>query len=97
MRALAISALLALAVLAVPAASAAPPSIPVHVEFVDCVTAPCPPQVWCDPSTGGVVERNHNCSHRVSIDAIDCLWGEHWVEYKVGPLTVRYTACNSPE
>lgn len=101
MRVLAISALLAtLAFLTVPLASAAPPQPPVHVEVVQCVRAPCPPIVWCDPADtqNGAVryERFHNCSERISIDAIDCLFGEHWESYTVGLVTVRYSACNQP-
>ena len=96
MRVFAISLALLAAALAAPTASAGV-GVPVHVEFVQCVRAPCPPQVWCDPTQGGLVERDHDCSHRVSVDAIDCLWGEHWVEHKVGPVTVRYTVCNQPE
>lgn len=92
--------LLALALVPSPAsAAAAPPSVPVHVEIVQCVTDPCPPYVWCDPATetrGVVIERNHDCSHRVSADFIDCLWGERWVTYTAGPVTVRYTTCEQP-
>lgn len=102
MRVLAILALglLALALVPSPASASAQPGVPVHVEFVQCVRAPCPPIVWCDPSTtynGVVVERNHDCSHRVSADFIDCIFGEHWVTYTVGPVTVRYTECNQPD
>jgi hypothetical protein len=103
MRALAISALIALsAFAAVPLASAAAPNpVFVHVEPVVCVTDPCPPMVWCDPAdTGGAVryERFHDCSERISVDGIDCLFGEHW-EYVVNTplLVVRYSACNTPE
>lgn len=102
MRILAIPALclLAAAVVAPVAAASGDAAVPVHVEFVQCVRAPCPPYVWCDPSSSGsgvMVERNHDCSHRVSADFIDCIFGEHWVEYTVGPITVRYTVCNQPE
>lgn len=100
MRVFAILALVALAVALVPGAPARPmPTVPVHVEVVQCVTAPCPPQVWCDPEdTGGNVryERFHDCSERISIDFIDCLWGEYWVTHQAGPLTVRYSACSDP-
>lgn len=61
---------------------------------------PCPPQVWCDPAdnyNGAVhLERFHNCSERISIDFIDCIFGEHWESYTVGLVTVRYSACNQP-
>lgn len=99
MRVLAIAALLAL--LATPVALARPDPVFVHVEPVVCVTDPCPPQVWCDPADEGSAiryERFHDCSERISIDLIDCLWGEHWVEdVKTPVLTVRHTACGPPE
>lgn len=101
MRILAIAAFALLAaVVLLPSGAARPvPDVPVHVEVVQCIQPPCPPVVWCDPEdTGGNVryERFHDCSERISIDLIDCLWGEHWVTYTAGPLTVRYTACNDP-
>src|SRR5262245_37789342 len=100
MRVLAISALALLAIALVPSpAAASSVGVPVHVEVVQCVTFPCPPIVWCDPSTttnGVVIERFHDCSTRVSADFIDCIFGEHWVTYTAGPVTVRYTACNQP-
>ncbi|MEK6975715.1 MAG: hypothetical protein AABY18_05165 [Candidatus Thermoplasmatota archaeon] len=101
-----LSAILGLALLAAalaaPVAAARPvPTVPVHVEVVQCVTDPCPPQIWCDPADtqNGAIryERFHDCSERISIDFIDCLWGEHWETYTAGPVTVRYSACSQPE
>lgn len=103
MRVLAILAMLALLaatlVAAVPVAAARVWEPPVHVEPVVCVTQPCPPMVWCDPQdTGGDVryERFDDCSQRVSVDLIDCVWGETWVTNTVGPVTVRHTVCRDP-
>ncbi len=101
MRALAILALAGLALAVAPSASAATDPVYIHVEPVVCVTDPCPPMVWCDPADtqNGAIrhERYHDCSERYSVDAIDCIFGEHWVEYQVGLVTVRHTVCNQPE
>lgn len=35
------------------------------------------------------------CQVAVSVDVVDCLWGETWVNHTVGPATVRYTTCQS--
>ncbi|HUR61833.1 MAG TPA: hypothetical protein VM286_05650 [Candidatus Thermoplasmatota archaeon] len=53
----------------------------------------CNKQVVGNHDTGVYTQ---DCGAYVSADSQDCLWGEHWVTYKVGPLTVRYTSCNSP-
>lgn len=54
----------------------------------------------CAPKTiyagAAIVETFSDCSTRVSIDVIDCLWGEEWVTYQAGPATVRYTRCTGP-
>ena len=100
MRALASSALLALLAAFAPAAAAAGNPVWIHPEPKECFTTPCE-QYYCDTAdeyiNGVHHERFRDCSERFSIDFIDCIFGEHWVTYEVGPLTVRYTACNSPE
>jgi hypothetical protein len=53
---------------------------------------PCNYQVVGNTSTGVYTQ---GCAAFVSADAIDCLWGEHWNTYTAGPVTVRYTSCNS--
>ncbi|MEA3203003.1 MAG: hypothetical protein QOI63_669 [Thermoplasmata archaeon] len=53
----------------------------------------CNTQVAGNESTGVYT---HDCHATVSEDTMDCLWGEQWNTYTVGPLTVRYTSCTSP-
>lgn len=100
MRALAISALLAMLATLAPTATAAANPVWIHPEPKECVTDPCE-QYYCDTldeSVAGVHhERFRNCQERFSVDFIDCLFGEHW-EYVVNTplLVVRYSACNTP-
>jgi hypothetical protein len=53
----------------------------------------CNKQVTGNHSTGVYTQ---DCGAYVSADPQDCLWGEHWNTYTVGPVTVRYTSCDSP-
>jgi hypothetical protein len=53
----------------------------------------CNKQVVGNQSTGVYTK---DCGAVVSEDSMDCLWGEHWNTYTVGPVTVRYTSCDSP-
>jgi hypothetical protein len=64
-------------------------AVPMAQASVD----PCNYQAVGNTSTGVYT---HGCGAYVSADAQDCLWGEHWNVYTVGPLTVRYTSCNGP-
>lgn len=87
------------------ALAAAAPAIepPVGVEVVQCVTDPCPPQVWCAERSldGGVlagVDVETTCE--VTVGVIDgvrvCTWNgleHHQVRQTAGPLTLVVNYC----
>jgi hypothetical protein len=65
---------------------------PAYVDVEQCLSSQCSK---LDPATP-FVDVSPSCQILVSVDVIDCLWGETWVTYTVGPVTVRYTTCSGP-
>jgi hypothetical protein len=79
-----------------PMQSAAAAQLPVEIEFVQCVTEPCPPIVRCTTSTShaGVfqVDRSRNCHLTLTQDPLPCEGTRHeWTT--VGPVTVGRSYC----
>jgi hypothetical protein len=96
LRTLLICAILAgMALAFVPSAAATPPCDPEQ---------PCDPQPIdpIDPDCTKVPERapllvvTPDCKVIVSVDAINCPFGEEWVTNQAGPVTVRHTVCREP-
>ena len=42
------------------------------------------------------VHQNADCSLVVSNKPYDCVWGGHWTEWTVGPVTCRSYSCSPP-
>jgi hypothetical protein len=78
------------------ASASAAPGLPVQVEVVQCVTAPCPPQVTCTPATtaapGFQVSRSRSCHVTITQDPLPCEGSRH-ESTTAGPVTVRRAYC----
>lgn len=84
---------------------------PIHVHLYVC-NAPNPPPPPATAATDapapdcskvpdagttqtGIITSD-DCHVLVSVDAVNCPFGERWVTNQYGPLTVRHTACREP-
>ncbi|MFA5943067.1 MAG: hypothetical protein WC876_01230 [Candidatus Thermoplasmatota archaeon] len=69
---------------------------PVGIEFVQCTTAPCPPQVWCNVHGHAAVfqyDMTRSCGHvTLTQDPLPCEGTRHETTTQ-GPLTVRRSYC----
>lgn len=85
---------------------------PVHVHLYVCdAPNPPPPPTPTATAAGAApdcskvpdvgttqngVITSDDCQVLVSVDAINCPFGEQWVTNRYGPLTVRHTVCREP-
>lgn len=84
------------AVAFMPSAAASPSCMPEEPCDPQPIDPPIHPDCRKVPEPSPLVVVSDDCKLVVSVDVVDCLWGERWVTYTAGPLTLEYTVCEQP-